>query len=388
MEETPHSMESNRVSENPRSFRNWAEIDLNALRHNFRVAAEAGRGVIAIIKADGYGHGATEIAKTLESETDLEAFGVATLDEALNLRAAGVSAPVLLLGTVLPDERKAVIENGFWASVSSLQEAVALDQTADGMGKRALIHLAVDTGMGRMGIPEEDFDQDLAVKLAKLIHLDVIGLASHFPSADEDPQFTIDQADRFKKVIKTTWGGGLDPQLIHLANSAGLLGFCDHLKKTNTVRPGLMLFGVSPLPEHQDKLRTVLSLKSRVLLVRDLPAGHGVSYGRTHLNSQQTKVATLGIGYGDGLMRHLSNTDSEILIRGKRWPLLGRVTMDQIMVDVTGANGEITAGDEAVLIGHQGDQCITAGEIAKKAGTIPWEVFTSLTPRVKRIYLK
>ncbi|NIP93746.1 MAG: alanine racemase, partial [Akkermansiaceae bacterium] len=207
----------------------------------------------------------------------------------------------------------------------------------------------------------------------------ITGIGSHLPSADEDPEFTRRQFETFDALVESLQRHGEVPH-IHLANSAGLLGYSS--RTTNLVRPGLMLYGVAPLPEHQDKLRTVMTLKSRVAVIRDLPAGHGISYGRTFVTKRPTRVATIGIGYGDGYPRSLSSHGTELFVRGHRVPLLGRVTMDQVMADVTDLPA-CDAGDEVELFGPH----IPVPEVAAKAGTIAWEVFTGITPRVARIYL-
>ena len=383
----PESPPMNRIIENLSGYRNWVEVDRDAIRHNLRVAVESGLGVLAIIKADGYGHGALEIARALKSESGLEGFGVATLEEAVDLRKGGITNPILLLGTALESEQDEIIETGIWASVSSIEEAKSFNTAAARLQKHAHIHLMVDTGMGREGVPEHLFDQAMASQFAQMPHLEVMGLGSHCPSADEDPGFTRNQINRFQDVIHHARKGGLNPRLIHLANSAGVLGYDEGIKITNCVRPGLMLYGVSPIREKQAKLRPALTLKARIILVREIPPNHGISYGRSYMTSNPTKVATLGIGYGDGLMRHLSGKGFSILINGERCPLLGRVTMDQIMVDVTHLGDSAVEGDVAVLLGEQGDDCVHANEMADLAGTIPWEIFTSISSRVKRVYV-
>ncbi|MFT5411687.1 MAG: alanine racemase, partial [Verrucomicrobiales bacterium] len=211
-----------------------------------------------------------------------------------------------------------------------------------------------------------------------------VGVASHYPSADVDEAYTREQLGRFLERVEAA---ELAPRWVHIANSAGVLGFPSDA--TNLVRAGLMLYGSSPLTEHQEKLHPALAWKSRISLVRDLPPGSSVSYGRTFATDRVpfTRVATVSVGYGDGYQRALSGKGAEVLIRGQRCPLLGRVTMDQIMVDVTGLGDVVGAGDEVVLIGEQGAESILAVEVAHKAGTIAWEVFTSISQRVSRVYV-
>lgn len=373
------------------NHRCWAEVDLGALKKNAETARTVGAApIMAIVKADGYGHGVVPVAMALESRAAF--VGVASVREALDLKPhLQPEARLFILGPALAEERTAIAENGFVPSLSSLDEAKDFDAIASRLGKKLSVHVIVDTGMGRIGFTGSTLENFLTDHRS-FKNLDFEGLATHFPSADEDPAYTLDQIERFKALLESCAAAGLAPRCVHIANSAGLLGFHEHLPRgdfTLLNRPGLMLYGISPQPEFQDKLEPVLELKTRVALLRDLPRGHSVSYGRTFLTSRETtRVATLGIGYGDGYPRHLSGNGAEVLIRGRRCPLLGRVTMDQIMVDATGLGSPAQVGDEAVLIGRQGDETILATEIARKAGTIPWEILTAITARVPRVYLK
>ena len=231
-------------------------------------------------------------------------------------------------------------------------------------------------------IPDHFSDLIDLINAAEFCELE--GLATHFPSADEDEAFTLSQIEQFSYLLNTVKLA--EGNKIHLANSAGLIGYSDKMPFAALVRPGLALYGVSPLPEQAKEIRPALSFRTKVTLVRELPAGCGISYGRTFVTDSSTRVATLAAGYGDGYPRHLSGKGADVLIRGTRCPLLGRVTMDQIVVDVS--HLETTQpGDEAILIGSQGDESITAAEVAEKAGTIPWELFTGITPRVERFYV-
>jgi alanine racemase len=231
--------------------------------------------------------------------------------------------------------------------------------------------------MGRGGFVADHLTEKLA-QLERLEHLEIEGIGSHLPSADEDVEFTLKQFDRFHAIVQDL-GGPARFQWLHLSNSAGLLGYDSGL--CNLSRPGLMLYGVSPLPAFQGKLATVMTLKSRVTLIRTLPAGHGISYGRQFVTTQPTRVATIGIGYGDGYPRHVSGTGADVWIRGRRFPILGRVTMDQMMVDVT-AGADVIEGDEVEIFGAN----IPVAEIAAKASTVVWEIFTGITPRVLRCH--
>lgn len=364
--------------------RSWAEIDLGALRHNATVARQQSGGeVMAIVKANAYGHGAVPVARALSGVAVM--FGVANLHEAEELRAGGITEPVLLLSACLPEEEEPALRQGFHVCVSTLEEAASLAALAATSGVKAHAHVIVDTGMGRMGFPEQSWDGAAVQSLLALRSIVWEGMASHLPSPDEDAAFTRSQMARFARCVETARNAGLQPRWIHVANSAGLLGYAEQRGVCNLVRPGLMLYGVSPLPEHQLLLQPVMTWKTRITLIRELPAGHGISYGRTDILKRPTKVATLACGYADGYPRQVSGKGAQVLIHSTRCPLLGRVTMDQTMVDVTGLERPAQVGDEVVLLGSQGGESIDAVEVAQKAGTIAWHVFTGITARVERV---
>jgi alanine racemase len=357
--------------------RAWADIDLSALRSNLAVAREAGGAdVMVVVKAGAYGHGLEPVAKVLAAER-VAFVGVANVGEARRIRDAGVDTRIYLLGATWAEERAEVVARDWTPCLSSLEEAAHFDRLATAAGRRLRVHLAVDTGMGRGGFPEDGLD-GLMEALESFRHLEIEGIGSHLPSADEDEEFTHAQIDRYHRILERL-GGASNFRWRHLLNSAGLLGYDRRL--CNLTRPGLMLYGVSPLPRHQAGLRPVMTLNSRVTLVRLLPAGHGVSYGRQFVTTRPTRVATIGIGYGDGYPRHLSGNGARVHIGGHDCPVIGRVTMDQIMVDVTDA-GRVVEGDKVELFGAN----IPVHEVAQKAGTIAWEIFTGITPRVARCY--
>ncbi|MCX6879989.1 MAG: alanine racemase [Verrucomicrobia bacterium] len=357
--------------------RAWAEIDLAALRWNLAVAREAcGLALMAVVKAGAYGHGLEEIARALAME-DLAFFGVANVREARQIRQAGVTARIYLLGPTWAGEREEIVARDWTPCLSSLEEAREFNRLAAVRGVRLKVHLAVDTGMGRGGFVAEGLPEVLA-GLEQLECLEIEGIGSHLPSADEDEAFTRRQMACFAEIIDALGGAGRF-RWRHLSNSAGILGY--ETGGCNLARPGLMLYGVSPLPGFQPQLRTVMTLKSRVTLVRTLPAGHGVSYGRAFVTTRPTRVATVGIGYGDGYPRCVSGHGAEVWIQGHHLPILGRVTMDQIMVDVT-ACPEVAEGAEVELFGPN----LPVEEVAKAAQTIVWEIFTGITPRVQRCY--
>ncbi len=357
--------------------RAWAEIDLGALKRNLAVARGAFRGqLMVVVKAGAYGHGLEEIAKALAVE-EIAFLGVANVGEARRIRNAGVKTRIYLLGATWSEEREEIVAQEWTPCISSLAEAEHFNRLAAASGKQLKVHLAVDTGMGRGGFVANHLLEILA-KLELLKNLEIEGIGSHLPSADEDEEFTLRQFERFHAMVREL-GGTEKFKWIHLSNSAGLLGYDQGI--CNLSRPGLMLYGVSPLPGFQEKLATVMTLKSRITLLRTLPAGHGISYGRQFVTTRPTRVATVGIGYGDGYPRHISGKGADVWIRGSRFPIIGRVTMDQMMIDVTAAE-EIAEGDEVEIFGSN----ISVGEIAANAETIVWEVFTGITPRVQRCY--
>jgi alanine racemase len=374
------------VKAKPRSpiLRCWAEIDLAAIQHNARVAAGVSQcGLIGVIKANAYGLGAVPVARALAGQVKM--FGVATLAEALELRAAGIKTPVLLLGARVPEERETVVKHGFVPCISSVNEAKAWDALAKQKRKSSfVVHVAIDTGMGRIGFAAPDWTARTIRALASLKHLRIDGIASHFPSADEDRRFTRKQIQRFGELQMLAVEHGLTPRLSHIGNSAGVLDCPELQTVSNLVRPGLMLYGVSPIAAQQKLLKPVLSWKTHVTLLRDLPKGHSISYGRAFITKKPMRVATLAVGYADGYPRHLSGNGTEVLVRGHRCPVLGRVTMDQIIVDASRSAARL--GDDVVLIGRQGREEITPAELAQKAGTIPWEILTRLSSRVQRLY--
>jgi alanine racemase len=358
--------------------RAWAEIDLSALRRNLAVARECGGAeVMAVVKASAYGHGLETVAKFFADE-GVAFLGVANVGEARRICDAGIEGRIYLLGATWEAEREEIVARDWTPCLSTVDEADHFNQLAGASGRKLKVHLAIDSGMGRGGFLTQEMPEVMPL-LERMQHLDIEGIGSHLPSADEDEDFTKGQIRDFRNLIESL-GGSRRFKWRHLLNSAGLLGYDSDL--CNLTRPGLMLYGASPLAGHQSKLSTVMRLKSRVTLSRWLPAGHGISYGREYVTSQATKVATVGIGYGDGYPRHLSGKGAEVFVGGRRCPILGRVTMDQIMIDVSDVP-EVKEGDEVELFGPH----ISVIEVAEKAGTIAWEIFTGITTRVTRQYI-
>lgn len=371
------------------SYRCWAEIDLEAVRSNLAwIRHRAGTGVqiMTVVKADAYGHGLKQICSSLmQGGTDW--FGVANLSEAAVVHGVGSGWPVLLLSSSLPEEINEVIRSGIRATVSSLAEAHAYSQASVLLRLISKIHIKVDTGMGRLGVAHEDAFR-LIKAASRLPNIEVEGVFSHFSSVEDDPDWTTIQLRRFEEILARLKTAGFRIPIIHSANSGALIHEPD--ARFNLIRPGLLVYGV--VPEGKRRVRSdikhqiqpVLSWKCRVSLVKTLARGSRVSYGGTFVASRKMKVAILTAGYGDGYSRAGSDR-SMVLIRGHRCRILGRITMDQLIVDVSGVSG-VSPGEESVLIGCQGRRQITAADVAGWRGTIPWEVFTGITSRVPRIY--
>lgn len=360
------------------TYRCWAEIDRSALRHNVGVVRQriGSAEMLAVVKANAYGHGLVGVAEALANDARL--FGVANLEEALALRAAGLPHPVITLSPALAAERPTIVERGFIPTISSLEEAEAFDRLGP-----VSINFKLDTGMGRMGVPEHE---GVAVfkKVAVLPNVQVHSISTHMPVSNEDAVYTRDQLARFRNLLTQFRAEVPGDYKAHVLQSAGTLAFND--PPHEIVRAGIILYGISPLPECQQLLKPVMTWKTRIALIRDMPAGHSISYGRTFITPRPMRVATLSAGYADGYPRHVSNRGAAMLVRGKRCPLLGRVTMDLMVIDVTDLP-DAAVGDEVVLMGRQGDEEISASELAELADTIHWEVVTRIGSRVRRVYL-
>jgi alanine racemase len=371
------------------THRCWAEIDLSALRENLawlRHVAGLQQRIITVVKADAYGHGLKQIAALLmQSGTDV--FGVANLNEARAIRSVGKGWPILMLGACLPEEVEAAVKDQVIPTISSLEEAERFSLCAGKLRRVVDVHLKVDTGMGRLGAKPDEAVR-LAQAIVQLPNLNLRGIYSHYASAEDDARYSKRQRDLFLRVVAELQAAGITPDFIHMRNSGGVLFEADEV--SNTIRPGLLVYGVVPtgkrrLPgDLQSKLRPALTWKCRVSLVKSVAAGQKLSYGGTFMAAKRMKVATITAGYGDGYLRSGSNR-SKVLIGGKLCPVLGRVTMDQMLVDVSRVKN-VAAGDEVVLLGRQREKEITAGQLATWLGTIPWEVLTSITYRVGRVY--
>lgn len=359
----------------------WAEVDLDALRENLawiRHRAGARAKVITVVKADAYGHGLKPIAGLLmQSGTDI--FGVANLTEAQAIRTVGKGWPILMLGACLPEEVEAAVREDVMPTISSIAEAERFSAAARKAGKACNVHVKIDTGMGRLGAHPEDA-LELIGRIKALPSLVLQGIYTHFASVEDDAEFSRRQIELFKTVVRETKAMGVRVPLVHANNSAALL--LERSSIFNAVRPGLLVFGIIPPGQRAAEctVRPALSWKCRVTLVREVPKGTRLSYGGTFTAPKKMSIATLSAGYGDGYLRAGSNR-GQVVIRGARCPIVGRITMDQMLADVSQVR-KVTVGDEVALIGGN----ISANDVAGWAGTIPWEVLTAITYRVPRVY--
>jgi len=368
-------------------LRCWAEIDLDALERNLRlIRASLPTHIkyVAVVKADAYGHGLHHAAAAL-MHAGADLFAVANLSEAAALRELGTGWPILLLSPLIPDEDRFLVEYDVAATVSTLEEVERFNAAGRNANHPLQVHLKIDTGMGRVGVwHEQAHELFAAIKAAEFLRL--AGVYTHFASPDDDPVFTAEQRRRFLAALGRCEGIDLKELFVHADNSAGLESI-ETAGPFNAVRIGLLQFGILPRRESllaQVRTEPVFSFKSRVGIVKQLPKGSTISYGRTHTLRRDSTIAVVCAGYGDGISRAASNR-GEILVRGKRCPILGRVTMDQTIIDVTDVPGVIS-GDEAVLVGRQLSQEIPVAEFSDWLGTIPWEVLCSVTKRVPRVY--
>jgi alanine racemase len=368
-------------------LRCWAEIDLAALERNLRLiraSLPAHIRYVAVVKADAYGHGLPQtVARLMHSGADL--FAVATLSEATAVRELGPGWPVLLLSPLLPEEDHYLADYDLAATVSTAGEVTRFEAVGRAAQRPVAVHLKIDTGMGRLGVWHEQAPE-LYRQIAASPHLRLAGVFTHFASPDDDAAFTEEQRRRFLAALARCDGIKLSELFVHADNSSGLETM-PGASPFNAVRVGLLQFGILPHPNSllaQVHTEPVFSFRTRVGITKTLPRGTTISYGRTHTLAQDTVVAVLCAGYGDGIPRAASNR-AQVLIAGRRCPVLGRVTMDQTIVDVTGVPG-VQCGDEVVLVGRQLDGEISITEFSRWADTIPWETLCSVTKRVPRIY--
>jgi alanine racemase len=369
------------ISSPPFSRPIWAEIDLAALRHNARTLADhvAPATLLGVIKAGAYGHGAAEVAAALQPESSVAGFGVASIDEGLSMRRAGVTKPILLLSAILPEEAPTAVEAGLMPTVWTEELAARLQAEGEKRSSNVAVHFKVDTGMGRLGVWHCEAAERWR-QLQRFGRLEFQGIYTHLACADEtEDHLSPQQLSRFESVLRE-----IQPPaavIRHAANSAGILRYPGaHL---DMVRAGLALYGIHPCPHvaPQLDLRPVMTWKARVTSVKAVPEGASVSYGALWRASRTSRIATIPVGYADGYFRSLSNR-GEVWLNGSRYPVVGRVTMDQILVDVTNAEIPVQPGDTVTLFG----QNLPVQEVAARAGTIPWELLCAVSQRVTRVY--
>ncbi len=364
-----------------------AEVDLDALTHNvqqIRRHLKENVEILAVVKADAYGHGAEAVAKEL-ALAGVSLFGVACVEEGIALRRSGVALPILVLSGVYPGDLHEIIRNRLTPVLYSWETARVLIEEAKGFPQQVLVHVKVDTGMNRLGFSWRDWGRVVEF-LRSQEKLRVQGILSHLAMAEseeaEGRAFTEEQIRRFKACVQHARGAGMEPRYMHLDNSAGTAGWEE--AQFNLVRTGLILYGVDPGPARKKgiALQPALIWKTQVLSVKQVPPGDSVSYGRLYSSKRDSLVATLPVGYADGYRRRLSNR-GEVLIRGQRARVAGAVCMDLTLVDVTAIPG-VQPGDEVVLLGRQGAEEISAAEMAGWAETIPYEVLSTIGKRVPR----
>ena len=361
------------------------EVDLGALGFNYRqIQKRIPKGVklLAVVKADAYGHGAIPVSLKLE-KLGVEYLGVAIPEEGVELRRGGVKTPILVLGGIFGGEEDQIFRFRLTPVLFRKDSLKLLSREAERRKKKVKVHLKVDTGMGRLGVPLSLW-LDFLKEVKRFPNIEIEGILSHYSMIDEEKGYTKNQWRAFQKAVAIAHEMGISYQYLHMASSATFDAFPAY--SGNLVRPGIMLYGSYPSPTFQDliPLKPVMTLKTRIHFLKSVPPGTRISYGGTFATQRESVIATLPIGYADGYSRHLSN-HGEVLIHGKRAPVVGKVCMDFIMVDVT-AIPHVSVGDEVILMGRQGKEEITAEEIAEKINSISYEVLCLIGKRVPRIY--
>jgi alanine racemase len=363
------------------------EVDLGALEFNYRQIQKripAGVKLLAVVKADAYGHGGIPVSLRLE-KLGVEYLGVAIPEEGVALRRGGVKAPILVLGGVYGEEVADIFRFHLTPVVFKKDSLRLLSREAEKRRRKVRVHLKVDTGMGRLGVPLTLWP-DFLKEVKGFPKFEVEGILSHFSMTDEEEGYTQNQWGAFQKAVAIAEEVGISCPYLHMASSATLMAYPAYSASAKLVRPGIMLYGSYPSPRFQPllPLKPVMTLKTRIHFLKPVPSGARISYGGTYTTERDSLIATLPIGYADGYSRHLSNR-GEVLIHGKRAPVVGKVCMDFIMVDVTNIP-RVSVGDEVILMGRQGREQITVEEIAEKINTISYEVFCLIGKRVPRVY--
>lgn len=368
-------------------LRCYAEISLEAVEHNIdEVKKKTGQNVwiMAVIKADGYGHGAVPIAVRLKDK--VQYFAVAAIEEAIELRKAGVVLPILILGYTSPEQYDDIIKYDITQTIYSLETARLMDEAGRRAGKKGKIHIALDTGMTRIGFVMNEASVEEVVQISRLPNVILEGMFSHFSCADMyDKTYSKMQMDNYDWFDAELTKRNVIIPVKHLCNSAGIIEFDSH--RFNMVRSGIITYGLYPSDEVRTDevvLEPALTWKTHVVNVKTVEEGHGVSYGATYITKEPTKIATLSVGYADGYPRSLSNK-GRVIIHGQYAPVIGRVCMDQMMVDVSHIDN-VQIEDEAILVGREGDAVLSAEEVANLSGSFNYEFVCGISKRVKRIY--
>ncbi len=369
----------------------YAAIDLDHIRHNIEAIKKVIRKdtkIVAVIKTDGYGHGAVPIAKELEPMKEVWGYAVATAEEGYILRRNGMEKPILVLGATFPEQYEAMARQDIRPNVFSMKMAKQMSQTMEPLGLTLKVHGKIDTGMSRLGFPVTEEAADEIAQIGALPHIILEGIFTHFAKSDAaDKTMAREQKDRFDQMRAMLEARGVEPELCHISNSGGIVDL--PWANMDLVRAGIILYGLWPsdevAKEYMD-LRPVLSLKSRIVFLKELEPGRTISYGATYTVQEKAKIATVPVGYGDGYPRSLSNK-GYVLIRGQKAPICGRVCMDQFMVDVTHIP-EVQEGDEVTLVGRDGDAAITMEELGELSGRFNYEFACDLGKRIPRVYYR
>lgn len=368
-------------------LRTYVKVDLNAILNNvneIKKKIDKNVKIMAVIKADGYGHGAVSLGKFLKDKVDY--YGVATIEEAMELRENGLKLPILILGYTSPSQYIDLVKNDITQTVYNLEMAEEMSKAGQVSGKEAKIHIALDTGMTRIGFNPSEEGVSVVKEMAKLDNLRIEGLFTHFSTADEkDKNYSELQMNRYDDFVDLIEKNNINIPIKHMCNSAGIMEFDHH--RFQMVRGGIILYGLYPSEEVNKasiKLKPALEWKTHVINVKTVEEGHGVSYGKTYITGNKTKIATLSIGYADGYPRALSSK-GRVLIHGEYAPIIGRICMDQMMVDVTHIDN-VKIEDEVTLVGRDGNNFISVEELAHMAGSFNYEFVCGIGKRVQRIY--
>ena len=373
--------------------RGAAIIDLTIIHKNIQIVKKmlGQNKLLAVVKANAYGHGMDRVAQTAQA-AGADWLGVANVSEGVQLRRVGIEMPILVMGPAFPQEYADIVQNGLVATIFCKDSAIALSQTAAKIGKMAKIHIKLDTGMGRIGFLAWKEEREESIRhildISKLQGLIIDGIYSHLAASESNPEFSYEQYERFSYTVSCLAKTGLHFPYIHIANSGGILHHPDF--SHNMVRAGMLIYGLSPESTNKGAanlahhgILPALSLKSRLAMMKPFAAGRSVGYGRNFFAESDIVVGTVPIGYGDGISRALSNR-GKILVNGKYAPIIGNICMDQFMVNLSGIDAKM--GDEIVMIGKSGENCISAEDVATWSDTINYEIVTNIMERIPRLY--